>query len=178
MRIWMALFAAAVLALAGAACGGGSTSGEGEKNESPVVSQSPSAAASTPEALAAAIHKDFLALQGELATMVAGQPTAATLRPKVAELKERYIGKFVGYGRVRERMSGTDAKKVENEFSRLLFTPPTVDISALSTATARFTQTDPALSKEIASLNILTQYAFFDLLKKQEPAEAARLGIN
>jgi hypothetical protein len=38
--------------------------------------------------------------------------------------------------------------------------------------------TEPALALEPTSLNIITQYAFFELLKKQEPDEASRLGIN
>jgi len=167
-----------MLILAAAACGGSSDKGTNKEGASAAASASPSATAASPEGLAATIHKDFVALQSELAGLLRGQPTAAELRPKITELKERYIGKFVGYGRIREKMSEGDAKKVESELSRLLFTPPTVDISPLSTATARFSQSDAALSRDIASLNILTQYAFFDLLKKQEPAEAARLGIN
>ena len=37
---------------------------------------------------------------------------------------------------------------------------------------------DPNLGKLIKDFNIITQYAFFDLLKKQDPKEAERLGIK
>ena len=37
---------------------------------------------------------------------------------------------------------------------------------------------DPDLSDLIASFNIIGQYANFDLLRDQEPDEAARLGIG
>ena len=37
---------------------------------------------------------------------------------------------------------------------------------------------DMNLSNLIASFNIITQYAIFDLLKKQNSAEAKRLGIE
>lgn len=36
---------------------------------------------------------------------------------------------------------------------------------------------DTDFFNKIKSLNILTQYAFFDLLRKQEPSEADRLGV-
>ncbi|MGK2965429.1 MAG: hypothetical protein ACSLFM_07470 [Tepidiformaceae bacterium] len=35
-----------------------------------------------------------------------------------------------------------------------------------------------ALASELASMNVLTRYAFFELLKQQVPAEAERLGID
>jgi hypothetical protein len=75
-------------------------------------------------------------------------------------------------------MSQTDAAKVESETRRLLFASPTVNIDALSQAVQRFNSTDPALAKELTSLNVITQYAFFELLQKQEPEEAKRLGID
>ena len=37
---------------------------------------------------------------------------------------------------------------------------------------------DQELHKIIMSFNIITQYAQFELLKKQEPEEAKRLGID
>ncbi len=125
----------------------------------------------TPESLAVVIHRDFVALQRELAVLVVGQPDAARLGPKIAQPEERFTWRFAGYGRVRERMGDGDAGEVESEFSRLLFTPPTIDISPLSTATARFAQAD-------GTLDILTQFALVGLLRKQEPTEAALLGIN
>jgi uncharacterized protein YdbL (DUF1318 family) len=39
-------------------------------------------------------------------------------------------------------------------------------------------QKDANLGKIIKDFNIITQYALFDLLKKQSPKEAERLGIK
>lgn len=45
-------------------------------------------------------------------------------------------------------------------------------------ATNYYMSQDAALHKELSDFNILTQYASFDLLKKQAPEEAARLGLQ
>jgi hypothetical protein len=166
-----------VIAIAGLLAGGCGDDG-GEQRTA--VSTSPTATATSvsPEALAQSIYSDFVALHKELATILAGSPPAADLKPKVSELKNRYIERFVGYGRIRDTMSQTDAAKVESETRRLLFASPTVNIDALSQAVQRFNSTDPALAKELTSLNVITQYAFFELLQKQEPEEAKRLGID
>ncbi len=37
---------------------------------------------------------------------------------------------------------------------------------------------DNSLANEISQMNILTQYADYELLKQQEPQEAVRLGIQ
>ena len=41
-----------------------------------------------------------------------------------------------------------------------------------------YAATDSEFGNLLASFNILTQYADFDLLRKQAPEEAARLGIE
>jgi len=41
-----------------------------------------------------------------------------------------------------------------------------------------YPEDDLAFKNLLASFNILTQYADFDLLKQQAPEEAARLGIE
>ena len=182
MRVFnLFAFGIAALALLGA-CGGGDDDdvGGAPAGTSPSTTEATKAAPAPagPDALAKTIYDDFVAMNKELATMLAGEPTAAQLKPKVAELKARYIEKFVASGRLRAKMNATDAAAVESGVGRLIFTPPGIDTTALSAAVSRFNRTDPALAMEISSLNILTQYAFFELLKKQEPAEAARLGIQ
>ena len=176
-RVLLALAAGAV-AVSSFACGGGDTKVQPSATAKETAATAPTAGPASPEDLGQTIYKDFAALHKELAATLAGSPAAADLKPKVAELKNRYIERFVGYGRVRARMSDADAAKVESETRRLLFASPTVNIDALSQAVQRFNSTDPALARELTSLNIITQYAFFDLLKKQEPEEAKRLGIN
>jgi hypothetical protein len=58
----------------------------------------------------------------------------------------------------------------------VLSTPPALD--RLSAAVASLNEAgERDLANELSSFNILTQYAFFDLLKRQEPDEAQRLGI-
>ena len=168
-----------LLALA-VACGGDNDGGSGKPGGPGTTTEATKAAPTPagPEALAKSIYDDFVAMNKELAAMLSGEPTAAQLTPKVTELKNRYIERFVAAGRVRAKMNAGDAAKVESEVRRMLFTAPTIDISALSAAVNRFNRNDAELARQITSLNILTQYAFFELLKKQEPAEAARLGIN
>ena len=179
----VALALVAVFALPAVACGGddngGSTPGAvATTGATHAAATQPTATVAGPEALAKVIYDDFVAMNKELAAMLTGDPAAAQLRPKVTDLKNRYVEKFVAAGRVRAKMNSADAATVESEVRRMLFASPAIDTTALSAAVQRFNSSDVELAQQITSLNILTQYAFFELLKKQEPAEAARLGIE
>ena len=93
------------------------------------------------------------------------------------DMKAGTIDLMVGMGKEREAMSVEDRAVVDRILSD--------KISGISTDLFKqyqdgqtFYKDDAELFNLIADFNIITQYANFDLLKKQLPEEAKRLGIQ
>ncbi len=127
------------------------------------------------------VYHEFL---GELKPMLASKPEAATIAPKLKDLREKYIQKFVALGKAQQAMSENDRRAVsaanmkanseKQSKDRGLY-----DFGWLNEALAHYNKVDPNnAGKMLADVSILSQYAYFDLLKKQAPEEAKRLGIE
>jgi hypothetical protein len=115
----------------------------------------------------------------ELDALLAGKPEAAAVKGQVAELKEEYIQKFVWLGRQKQTLSEAERTKVNDQLWRDL--PAMADETWYTTYTDLWTyysKVDLEFSNSLASFIYITQYADFELLKTQEPEEAARLGIE
>lgn len=90
--------------------------------------------------------------------------------------------KLVALGHEIAAMGDADRKAVEGVVSSSVSSihrkPETKDVYAGYQAVwgGAMSGGDQDFFNKIKSLNILTQYAFFDLLRKQEPEEADRLG--
>ncbi|MBI5949295.1 MAG: hypothetical protein HY875_14250 [Chloroflexi bacterium] len=177
-RLLLAVAGLAVIVFAGACGGGDDDSTNGGDGKTAVPTASATAKPLGPEELGNQVAADYFTMLGEAAALLASQPTAEVLRPKLTALKEKYIAVFVAYGYQREAMSTADRDKVDAALRKAVFAAPATVVAPLNEATTRFQKTDPDLAQTVVSLNILTQYAAFDLLKKQEPKEAERLGIK
>ena len=76
-------------------------------------------------------------------------------------------------------MSAADRAQVEAKVSSSFSQAASTDwYKAYAKTTTFYTTEDAELGRHVQSFNIITQYAFFELLRKQEPAEAQRLGIQ
>jgi len=104
--------------------------------------------------------------------------TPAAVKSKVLEVKEGYVRKLFALGKLRELMNEGDRKTVDAQISLKLNAIPSDLFHLYSQAHQYYSPKDRELAELISGFNIITQYANFDLLKKQAPAEAARLGIN
>lgn len=167
------------------ACGG---SGDEAPEGSPATetpTPTTSAGAASPEELADEVAQHYFDLLDEAGTLSdhlvvslsEGSPLD-DLRQEVQRLKDEYISIFVSYGYERESMSESERATFDSTVNSaiVLSTPPALD--ELSEAVMRLNEAGEGdLANEVSSFNILTQYAFFDLLKRQEPEEAQRLGI-
>jgi hypothetical protein len=158
-----------------AGCGSGSSDTTTTGATSPSTSPPPSPAA----AFSTAVVNTWAEAMQRLVDLLQSRPDAATVRDQVESLKEEYIQKLVAYGQARQDFSTAEKQEVDS----LLF----MSISALSEEP--WYESHMALYKDyssgnlefanlLASFNILTQYADFELLKQQEPEEADRLGIE
>jgi hypothetical protein len=136
-----------------------------------------------PKELGAKISNDYFEMMGELKSMVASKPAPEELSPKLKTLKDKYIEKFVAYGKQRQALSDQDKMAVNTSQMQTTSEKQSKDSSLtnlnwLNEAASHYTKLDSKLGSELSSMAILTQYSDFDLLKKQNAAEAQRLGIQ
>jgi hypothetical protein len=111
-----------------------------------------------------------------------GQKPAYT--PKLKEdakaIKASVIEKLIPYGKMRAEWSEADQQKSSDQLSAKMFdisrNPAWMRVG--NEARMYYAKEDPELATLLNSMNIITQYAQFELLKKQEPVEAERLGIQ
>jgi hypothetical protein len=135
-------------------------------------------APASPAELGQAIGAVYLEGLNKVTEMLKDKPEPGDIKPKVRELKESAIQKLVDLGRKREAMSEADRTAVEAASRLALNTVPADLFKAYQDAQSYYLSKDNELFNLIADFNIITQYAFFDLLKKQAPKEAERLGIK
>lgn len=126
------------------------------------------------------IYVDTLAQTNEA---FAGAPEyTAELGAQFDVIKEASVTKLVALGHEIAAMSDGDRTTVEGKVGAMVSgidrKPETADIwSEYYDVLSGYARGDQDFFKKIQSLNILTQYAFFGLLRKQAPAEAERLGV-
>ncbi len=103
--------------------------------------------------------------------------SAEELWPEITTMKEDYIRQFVELGAVKEGMT-EEQKQAANRTIRSRFYNFDTDLlNSVNDAIIFYREQDNSLANEISQMNILTQYADYELLREQEPEEAARLGI-
>lgn len=130
------------------------------------------------------ISNDYWEAMGELKAMVQPKPEAGELKPKVQAMRDKYIERFVAYGKAIEAKGESYKNEVTSAQNRAeaerRYAPNSdaIDISWLGEAVNYYRPKDNDLGNMIADVNIITQYAYFDLLKQQRPKEAERLGIK
>ena len=173
-----ALCACALLLLT--ACGGDDS---GSNTATTAGGQSATTAAQpeemTPDEIADAVGATWADAIQELVALLESKPEASAIKSQVEQLKESYIGKLVALGRLREALSDSDRARVSSGITTALdgFADEPWFASYMDIYDG-YSDGDLDFANLLASFNILTQYADFDLLKQQAPEEAARLGIE
>ena len=84
---------------------------------------------------------------------------------------------MVDLGREREALSPQDRAQADAVLRSRIFSVPSDLFKSYQDVQSAY-QSDRDLFNLIADFNIITQYAIFELLKKQLPDEAKRLGIQ
>lgn len=128
--------------------------------------------------LGKAIVNNYLEALKKVNELMKARPEAADLSPKVEALKEETIKKMVEVGQKVAKLNEAGKKKVDAKVSMAFGSTPQDLFKAVSEGQQFYAKKDANLGKTIKDFNIITQYALFDLLKKQEPKEAERLGIK
>ena len=132
----------------------------------------------TPKELGDKIGAVYVGSLEAVTKLLENKPEAATALPQVKELKEQTIQQLVELGKQREALSAAYRASVDNAISSALMKISNEAWYKTYNDLSSYYFKDQDLQKPLASFNIIGQYANFDLLKKQEPAEAQRLGIK
>ncbi|PLX32349.1 MAG: hypothetical protein C0600_02855 [Ignavibacteria bacterium] len=149
----------------------------GEKEES-AGSDEVVAEGLTPEELAEAIMATYREAVGDIVTLTEGLPDGQSIYDDAVSMKEQYVQKFVAYGKQKEAMSDADRSAIDRKL-RLGMSSFYRDqaYKAYMEATNSYMSTHRELQKILADFNVITQYADFELLRKQLPEEAKRFGV-
>jgi hypothetical protein len=178
-----------VLSLLVAGCGGSSsdsttTTAAGDTSATTAASTAATTAATTTMSgseLGKAVGVLWTEAMQKMNTLVADFPSAAEASDGVTALKEEYIQKLVALGKQREALDASGKAEADSAITAALSAAADEDWYATylyNYDAYGYEGGDVDFVNLIGSFNILTQYANFDLLKKQEPAEATRLGIE
>jgi hypothetical protein len=172
----------AALSLTLMACGGG---GEKAAGSEPAGEPAPAAemktqtpAEMTPVELGRKIGDLYVQALADVTEMLKDKPGVDAVRPQVEHLKQEYVQKLVELGRKRETLDASAKATVDSQIMMK------VNASSREPWYATFNEIqqhyfqNQDFHKLVISFNIIGQYANFELLKKQEPEEAQRLGIE
>ncbi len=165
------------LGLALLACGGGDSS-QSASNAAKATATPPASRSLTPEELGAEIGDLYVRALSEVTDLLKGMPEVSGVRDRVQQLRESYITRLVALGRAREALNTAQRATVDSIVRQKVSAIESQSWYATYGQVQQHYIKDADFSKLVASFNIIGQYANFDLLKKQEPAEAKRLGIE
>jgi hypothetical protein len=115
----------------------------------------------------------------KLGALLESKPEAGAIQSQVQQLKEEYIGKLVELGRQREALGTSDKAQADQRTAAALEAAgDEVWYASYKSLYQYYSDGDLGFANLLASFNILTQYAEFELLRQQAPEEATRLGIE
>jgi len=133
-----------------------------------------------PDAFAEAVFDLYNKSIISLFDLVGSKPELTDdLREKVAKHKAATIDEMVKLGHARAKMNEDDQRSCSARLERKISQVAREQWSGvMNDAVPHYRKIDRAFADELSSFNIITQYSQFELLKKQLPAEAQRLGIE
>ena len=179
MQVLKLFFLVVVVSALTFGCGGGNEqSAPAETAEKPAPAKAEKSEKMTPAELGQNIAAVYEKAMTDLTEMLKDKPAVDEVQADVVALKDTCITKLVELGKLREALDASDKSKVDLQ---LRLKANSINRSPVWEAYSEIHQhyfQDREFHEIIASFNIITQYAAFELLKKQEPEEAARLGIQ
>jgi hypothetical protein len=161
------------------ACGGGEESTmEGQSASQPMEEKAEQKAEMTPAEIGQKISDIYVKTMGDLVGLLKDKPEASAVMSDVETLKEHCVQELVELGKKREALDVSGRSSVDSQIrmkANSFYKDPVFE-SFNEIQQHYFQERD--FHELVMSFNIITQYANFDLLKKQEPEEAQRLGIQ
>ena len=161
------------------ACGGnGGKNSEAVREAEEQVADAPAKKELSPTEIGDKVGDLYLNAMQDITKLLQDKPEASTVKLQVEELKESYVQKLVELGKSRENLSETDKGMVDSKMRQRVYSLNNEPWYETFNEVQLHYFSNREFHKIIISFNIITQYAAFELLKKQEPEEAKRLGIE
>jgi len=134
----------------------------------------------SPDEIGKQVGDIYLKSMTEAVNLTKSKPDAAKVKPQLQKLKDSAIKQLVELGKQRQGLSAADKSKIDSKVSMAMNTVPQDVFTKFSEACNYYIGKDAnnETNMLLTSFNTITQYADFELLKKQEPNEAKRLGIK
>ncbi len=132
---------------------------------------------SDPQVLGDRVAADYVNAMEEVVALCGPRPSAEVLKPQVEALFDRYVDIFVGYGSYYQAMDAGQRAAVDSKMTNAFLTMGEDLFESFSQAANHYSALDAELGERLRAFNIITQYYNYDLLREQEPEEAARLGL-
>jgi len=178
--------AAGLIVLAG--CGGDETPKAGKGTTTGTKGDGKAATPAAKQAWADRVFDIYVSAFKETNAALEKEPPAAEALPKLQAIRDKAIEALVPLGREREAMDAAAKAQADSQL-RMKTMMSGFETSDTWKAFAKLndgtynvtkmkTDEEKAFQKLLFGMNIITQYACFELLKKQEPKEAERLGIK
>lgn len=165
------------LAFGASACGKKDAAPDAVAAAQPAAPAVPAASGDVAENLGQKIGSSYVETLKQVVAMLNDKPPAADAKAMLSDMKNWTIELMVSLGKEREALSVADRVKVDMVLSNRIAAVP-ADLFMEYQAGQAYYKDDRELFQLIADFNIITQYANFELLKKQLPEEAKRLGIQ
>lgn len=146
--------------------------GDGDSGQSSVSKQM------SPEDLGKSIGEVYVKAMTDVSNLMKKKEDVTIIQPKLTDLKEKVIQKLIRFGKQREALETADREAVDRSIRMGISSIPMDTYNVFREGHKHYSSLDINLGNLIASFNIITQYANFGLLKKQNPDEAKRLGIE
>lgn len=168
-----------VTALVGFACGGGGEkTATADSNENSAAQMAEQKANISPAEIGQKAGELYVKTMGELVESLKDKPEASVALPNIEALKKACVQEMVELGKKREALDEAGKSTVDSQIRMKMSTLNNDPVFTSFNEIQQHYFQNRDFHKIVMSFNIITQYANFDLLKKQEPEEAQRLGIQ
>lgn len=156
---------------------------EGPAPSAPSTTEDPAPAAEppaaeTPQAIGDAVGALYIDTMRQVTAALEGKPEVDVAKAKLTEIKADAVGKLVELGRKRAALDGAGKAAADRGVRGAMRRVPPEVFEAFSAAHKHYATADREMGDLLASFNVITQYAAFELLKKQAPEEFERLGLS
>jgi hypothetical protein len=131
----------------------------------------------TPGALAAEAAGYYVEGLEGMKKLLTRKMTLDKAKAQLIEVREATIQKLVAVGKKREVLDSKGKVAFDLALQKALMKTPKGLFHVMNNGVKRYRNIDLKFANEIATMNVITQYANFDLLRTQLPLEAKRLGV-
>jgi hypothetical protein len=180
--LWLVASVLVLLAMVGlgvTACGGADDTIGGTNSTAGQVAATTTTVSPSPAELGQAVAATWAEAIQRVVVLLRARPAVDSVRTQVAELKEEYVQRMLALGRQIAQLQLDGKALADSTIEAALEAAADTDWFREYVAIYDdYSDGDLDFAYLLASFNILTQYADFELLKAQDPEEAARLGIQ